>query len=97
MAATFVRPAFRLMAFKVFFWTAITSALTAAMNGCQSSHFMRGKRSYTNSSNGSRRLTDLETASLRTDQGIRQIVGHTPGHEVRYETGDVCLYTHLHH
>jgi hypothetical protein len=29
--------------------------------------------------------------------GIRQIVGHTPGHEVRYKKGDVCLDTHLHH
>ncbi len=30
-------------------------------------------------------------------QGIRQIVGHTPGGEVRYKRDSVCLDTHLHH
>jgi hypothetical protein len=29
--------------------------------------------------------------------GIRQTVGHTPGMEVRYKTGNVCLDTHLAH
>jgi hypothetical protein len=30
-------------------------------------------------------------------RGIRQIVGHTPAHEVRYKQRDVCIDTHLHH
>ncbi|HEX4809390.1 MAG TPA: hypothetical protein VH325_10695 [Bryobacteraceae bacterium] len=30
-------------------------------------------------------------------KGMRQIVGHTPADEVRYNRGDVCLDTHLHH
>jgi hypothetical protein len=30
-------------------------------------------------------------------KGIRQIVGHTPGTEVRYKRDNVCIDTHLHH
>jgi len=30
-------------------------------------------------------------------QGVRQIVGHTPGAEVRFKKNDVCLDTHLRH
>jgi hypothetical protein len=30
-------------------------------------------------------------------KGIRQIVGHTPGAQVRYKGENVCLDTHLHH
>src|ERR1700728_285003 len=58
MAAIFARPAFPLMASKVSFWTATTSALTAAMSGCRSSHSMKGKPSCTNLSSGSQQLTN---------------------------------------
>lgn len=30
-------------------------------------------------------------------QGLRQIVGHTPGAQARYKGENVCLDTHLHH
>lgn len=36
-------------------------------------------------------------SSFEPIKGIRQLVGHTPGREVRYKKDDVCLDTHLHH
>ncbi len=35
--------------------------------------------------------------SFRPIPGIRQVVGHTPGSDVRFKKGSVCLDTHLRH